>query len=179
VTNVVETVCAQILALLEHDDNSQLVIESLERSGHDIIRATNFKDAIEFLQNRSVALILSDVHLENGGNVFDFMVWTNRNPLTITTPFVLFSNHPTPLAKHLEDGVRTTARLLGAAAFITADNFNSGEFRRQIDSLLPTTDHGETAIKKPVARLRIVNGERHVRRESKKAPWRLPQARRS
>jgi len=151
--------CAQILALLENDDKSQLVIEALQRSGHEVIRTKNFKDAIAFLQGKSVALILTDVHLENGGNVFDFLVWKNRNPLSKETPFVLFSYQPTPLAKHLQDGVRTTARLLGAAAYISVDIFNSGEFRREIDSLLSVPDHGLKDIEKPSQHTNTEYGE--------------------
>jgi CheY-like chemotaxis protein len=144
----VETVCAQILALLEQDDNSRLVIDSLTRSGHDVVRSKNFNDAISVLQNKKVAIIISDVHLENGGNVFDFLTWVTRNPLTCKTPFVLLSYRPTPLAKHLEDGVRTTARLLGAASYISTDSFNSGEFRKHIDKLLQASDQSGTETEK-------------------------------
>jgi CheY-like chemotaxis protein len=151
--------CAQILVLLEHDDNSQLVIDALERSGHEVIRTRSFKDAIAFLHNKSVGLILSDVHFENGGNVFDFLVWKNRNLLTTNTPFVLFSYQPTPLAKHLQDGVRTTARLLGAASYITVETFNAGEFRKEIDSLLLAPDNPLNAIEKLEHYTKTENGE--------------------
>ncbi len=143
------TVCAQILALLEDDEQSKIVIESLEQSGHNIERSPNFREAIAFLENRSVVLIISDVHLANGGNVFDFLIWAKRNPLTSNTPFILLSYQPTVLAKHLEDGLRTTARLLGATSYITTDRFKIGEFRRQIDSLLPAAEKDGTQIEKP------------------------------
>jgi len=157
--SVVSSVCAQILALLEQDDNIQQVIESLTRSGHDVIRSKNFNDAISVLQNKTVALILSDVHLENGGNVFDFLIWATRNPLTCKTPFVLYSYQPTALAKHLEDGIRTTARLLGAASYITTDSFNSGDFRKQIDTLLQAKYESGTEVGKSGPSIQVVNGE--------------------
>lgn len=129
--------CPQILALLEEDENCQQVVESLMRSGHTIVRAPNFTNAMAILQNEQFELIISDVHLENGGNVFDFLKWVKKNPATHDTPFVLFSSRPSPLAKYIEDGVRTTARILGASLYITMEIFDSNEFRRQIDFLLP------------------------------------------
>lgn len=132
--------CAQILALLEQDENSRQVVESLKRSGHKVVAAKNFNDAISFLQDGRASLIISDVHLENGGNVFDFLKWVKKNPSTCAIPFVLFSSRPSVLAKYIEDGVRTAARVFGATMYIMMDVFDSDAFRKQIDSLLPEED---------------------------------------
>ena len=129
-----------ILALHEDDQNSQQVSKSLKESGHNVIQSKNFADAIRVLNSQHIDLIISDVHLENGGNVFDFLRWVKKNPSTQETPFVLFSSRPTPAAKYFEDGVRTTARVFGAAMYITMEKFDSKEFRKQIDSLLPTQE---------------------------------------
>ena len=134
--------CAQILALHEQDDTSRRVVESLQASGHSIVVCESFADAIDILQRgHEIDLILSDVHLENGGNVFDFLRWVKRNPSSgRATPFVLFSFEPSKMAKHLEDGIRTSARMLGAARYITMESFDSTDFCRQIDALLPSRD---------------------------------------
>jgi CheY-like chemotaxis protein len=132
-----EKVHALILALHEEDQHAQQVTRSLKLSGHGVIESKNFTHAIKVLNNQHVDLIISDVHLENGGNVFDFLRWAKKNPTTKDTPFVLFSFEPTPKAKYFEDGLRTTARMLGAAMYITLEVFDSDEFRKQIDSLLP------------------------------------------
>lgn len=129
--------CAQILTLLEEDKNSHQVVESLSQSGHKVSAVQDFNRAIGLLQERRFDLIISDVHLQNGGNVFDFLKWVKKNPKTSDIPFVLFSSQPSELAKYIEDGVRTSARVFGAAMYITMDVFNSDEFRKQIDSLLP------------------------------------------
>jgi len=129
--------CARILTLLELDENSLQVVGSLTRSNHNVIACNNFSDAIDVLKYKKVALIISDVHLENGGNVFDFLRWVKRNPLLRETQFVMFSSKPTLTAKYVEDGMRTSARILGAARYITMYKFDSDEFRKQIDSLLP------------------------------------------
>ncbi len=128
---------ALILALHEEDQNAQQVTHSLKLSGHGVIESKSFTHAITVLNSQHVDLIISDVHLENGGNVFDFLRWAKKNPSTKETPFVLFSSEPTTRAKYFEDGLRTTARMLGAALYITMEIFDSDEFRKQIDSLLP------------------------------------------
>ncbi len=137
---------ALILALHEEDQNARQVTQSLKQSGHRVIESKNFADAISALNIQQVDLIISDVHLENGGNVFDFLRWVKKNPSTKDTPFVLFSCEPTPKAKYFEDGLRTTARMLGAAMYITMEIFDSIEFRKQIDSLLPEGDRAAELV---------------------------------
>ncbi len=127
---------ALILVLHENDENSLQVAESLERSGHKVLQSKNFSHALQILQNQYVDLIISDVHLENGGSVFDFLRRVRKNPCTKDTPFILFSSKPTSQAKFLEDGLRTTARILGASMFITMQTFDADEFCKQINSLL-------------------------------------------
>lgn len=127
---------ARILVLLEQVKNSQQVMESLKLSGHKVVTVKDFNQAISFLQSNCVELIISDVHLENGGNVFDFLKWVRRNPSIRDLPFVMFSAKPSPIAKYIEDGVRTAARIFGATLYITMEIFDADEFCRQIDSLL-------------------------------------------
>jgi CheY-like chemotaxis protein len=136
-----EELHALILSLLEEHENSHQVTESLKQSGHTVIQSQKFTHAISLLQSQHVDVIISDVHLENGGNVFDFLRWVKNNPSTKDTPFVLFSCQPTLRAKFFEDGLRTTARVLGAALYISMEIFDSDEFRKVIDSLLPAGDH--------------------------------------
>jgi CheY-like chemotaxis protein len=128
---------ALVLALHENDGNSHQVAMSLKQSGHGVIMSKNFTEAMGVLESRHVDMIISDVHLQNGGNVFDFLRWVKKNPSTSKTPFVLFSHEPTAMAKYVEDGIKTAARVLGAAMYITMEIFDSDEFRRRIDSMLP------------------------------------------
>jgi CheY-like chemotaxis protein len=131
---------ALVLALNEDGKNSEQVAESLKRSGHNVLLSETFSHAISVLKTTHVDLIISDVHLENGGNVFDFLRWVRKNPSTIETPFVMFSAKPSAMAKYVEDGLKTAARVLGAAMFISMEIFDSDEFREAIDSLLPAED---------------------------------------
>ena len=137
-----------VLALQENDKNSKRVSDSLKLSGHDVVLSQNFRHAIEVLKNMHVDLIISDVHLENGGTVFDFLRWARNSPYTKNIPFVMLSIEPTRAAKHVEDGIRTSARALGAAMFISMETFDQEEFRRKIDSLLPAGEQAtEPSIK--------------------------------
>ncbi|MBY0359026.1 MAG: response regulator [Candidatus Obscuribacterales bacterium] len=136
------------MVLLEQIKNSQQVVESLTLSGHKVVAVKDFKQAISFLQSNSVDLIISDVHLENGGNVFDFLKWVRRNPSICDLPFVLFSSKPSPIAKYIEDGVRTAARIFGATSYITMETFDADELCRQIDSLLTEANRAASLAQK-------------------------------
>jgi len=144
--------CPNILALIEVDERANQVVESLKLPGHNVVACSNYKDAIGLIENTSFALIISDVHLENGGSVFDFLRWAKRNPLTCDTPFVLYSCNPTSTARYLEDGVRCSARLLGATEYIVMDNFDSNDFRRRISLVCPPIPKVSSAYpkKKPL-----------------------------
>ncbi len=136
---------ALVLALHENDKNAKRVSDSLKLSGHDVVLSKNFLHAIEVLKNMHVDLIVSDVHLENGGTVFDFLRWARSSPSTRNTPFVMLDTEPTRAAKHVEDAVRTAARVLGASMYISMEIFNSEEFRKKIDSLLPAMEQTNEA----------------------------------
>lgn len=128
---------ALILALHEDEINSAQVVQSLKLSGHTVLLSRNFAHALGILTSEHVDLIVSDVHLENGGTVFDFLRRVRKNPSTKDTPFVLLSSAPTNQAKYLEEGLRVSARMLGASLYITMEIFDPVEFCKQINSLLP------------------------------------------
>ncbi len=128
---------ARILALLEHPEAMELVANSLEHFGHGVYKADKFQDAMEILRQREVDLIIGDVHLQNGGSIFDFLRWVKGDPHMRAVPFVCFSTEPAEVPKYLKDGVRTAARALGAARYMTMEKFDRAEFIAEIDWLLP------------------------------------------
>jgi CheY-like chemotaxis protein len=128
---------ALILALLEEHDNSKQVKDCLEFCGHEVFVVDTFVKAKALLKTQNIDLIISDVHLENGGSVFDFLRWVKNLKRTADIPFILFSAKPSPMAKHLSDGVRVSARLLGAAKYIEMDAFDATLFQQHINGLLP------------------------------------------
>ncbi len=128
---------ARILALLEHLDAMELVVDSLEHFGHIVYKADKFQDAMEILRHREVDLIVGDVHLQNGGSIFDFLRWVKGDPHMHAVPFICFSTEPPEVPKYLSDGVRTAARALGAAKYMTMEQFDRAVFIAEIDWLLP------------------------------------------
>ena len=126
-----------ILALLELDENSAQVVDSLKDIDRRTTVCKKFTKAIELLEEKRCALIISDVHLENGGNVFDFLRWVKGDPHMHATPFVCFSAEPPEVGKYLADGVRTAARSLGAARYISMETFNERLFLHEIEWLIP------------------------------------------
>ena len=126
----------KILALLEDPKNLQQVSECLEQSGHCVLKATRFEVAMQILERQPVDLIVSDVHLQNGGDIFDFLVRVHLSPLLQNVPFVCFSFQPTELAEYLAAGVQTAARILGATSYISMRVFDPNEFAMRINDLL-------------------------------------------
>lgn len=127
---------ALILALLEGEDNTNKVKSCLEDAGHEVFVVDTFAKAVILLSSQKIDLIISDVHLENGGSVFDFLRLVKKGERTCVIPFVLFSLQPTPTAKYLADGVRMAARSLGAVKYIEMETFDAREFREQINMSL-------------------------------------------
>ncbi|MBK9773531.1 MAG: hypothetical protein IPP57_22410 [Candidatus Obscuribacter sp.] len=83
---------ANILALLEHPEPMRLIGGCLEHFGHTVLKANNFATAMDILRQREVDLIIGDVHLQNGGSIFDFMRWVKGDPHMHGIPFVCFSS---------------------------------------------------------------------------------------
>ena len=111
--------------------------DSLEHYGHVVLREKDFKGAMETLTCEGVDMIVADVHLQNGGSIFDFMRWVKGDPHMQAIPFVCFSAEPVEVSKYLRDGVRTAARSLGAVKYITMETFIPELFRDEIEWLLP------------------------------------------
>lgn len=128
---------ALIIALLEHPEQHAQVKSCLERAGHEVLFVENFARAKAVLKQHMFDLIMSDVHLENGGTVFDFLKWVKTEPSLQAVPFVLFSLEPSKLAKYLADGVQTTARAFGAAKYISMDKFDAEILAQEVADLLP------------------------------------------
>ncbi len=133
---------AKILVTMEHEKQRKLIGECLEHVGHNVTLVDTFHNAMEILRSADFDLIVSDVHLQNGGSVFDFLRWVKGDPHMHATPFVCFSAEPAEIGKYLADGVRTAARALGAARYITMDHFNAPLFLQEIEWLIPQKQVG-------------------------------------
>jgi CheY-like chemotaxis protein len=128
---------AKILVTMEHAAQRNELGDCLERVGHSVTKADTFHGAMDILRCTDFDLIVSDVHLQNGGSVFDFLRWVKGDPYMRATPFVCYSTEPKEVGKYLADGVRTAARSLGAARYVTMEDFDGPEFLREIEWLIP------------------------------------------
>jgi len=128
---------AKILVTMEHDDQRKLIGDCLEQVGHKVTKVDTFHNAMEILRSADFDLIISDVHLQNGGSVFDFLRWVKGDPHMKATPFICFSAEPPELGKYLSDGVRTAARSLGASRYISMEKFDGPTFLHEIEWLMP------------------------------------------
>ncbi len=134
---MVNNVDARILVTMEHPKERKLISDCLEHFGHCVVTADTFHNAMEILRSKDFDLIVSDVHLQNGGSVFDFLRWVKGDPHLRSVPFVCFSAEPPKVGKYLADGVRTAARALGAARYVSMEHFDKSVFLREIAWLLP------------------------------------------
>jgi hypothetical protein len=130
---------------MEHDSHAQLIKKGLEAAGHDVAIVDCFSKAKTLLESRCGTangqqvcdLIISEVHLGNGGSVFDFLKWVKDDPRLNAIPFVLLSLEPSDLAKYLSDGLRVAARFLGAATYISMDTFDAVLLNEELSIFLP------------------------------------------
>ena len=132
-----DSMTAKILVTMEHEAQRTLIGDCLEQVGHDVTKVDTFHNAMEFLRSVDFDLIISDVHLQNGGSVFDFLRWVKGDPHMYAIPFVCFSAEPPEVGKYLSDGVRTAARSLGAARYIGMEHFDAPQFLQEIEWLIP------------------------------------------
>jgi CheY-like chemotaxis protein len=128
---------AKIMVTMEHEAERKLIGDCLENVGHKVTKVDTFHNAMEILRSADFDLIISDVHLQNGGSVFDFLRWVKGDPHMKATPFVCFSAEPPEVGKYLSDGVRTAARSLGAARYIAMEKFDGPTLLNEIAWLLP------------------------------------------
>jgi len=127
---------------MEHEVQQEQIGDCLENVGHIVTKVDTFHNAMEVLRGSEIDLIISDVHLQNGGSVFDFLRWVKGDPHMRTTPFVCFSAEPPELGKYLADGVRTAARALGAARYIAMEKFDGPTLLHEIEWLIPEEKTG-------------------------------------
>lgn len=127
----------EILTLVESHQRWPRIISSLSRCGHNALLVDRYCDAI-FLLNQSIKcdLIISDVHLQNGGDVFDLLRWVRTSSDRADLPFIMLNCEPTLNARYLDETIRTTARLLGVSLYVTQEKFDSDELVGKIDMLL-------------------------------------------
>ncbi|MBU6452935.1 MAG: response regulator [Cyanobacteria bacterium REEB67] len=133
---------ANILVTMEHDAERNAIAACMENVGYTVVRVDTFHKAMDCLRKCDFDLLVTDVHLQNGGSVFDFLRWVKGDPHMRGVPFVCFSAEPPLAGNYLSDGVRTAARSLGAARYIAMEKFDATVFMHEIEWLIPENRTG-------------------------------------
>jgi len=128
---------ARILALLEDPELHAAMMGRFKRARHEVRIVQSLAQAKQALQEYSFDLIISEVHLENGGSAFDFLTWVRSDPARRPIPFVLLSINQSDLGRFLEDDVRKAARHLGAAKYISMKRLDPVLLAEELAPLLP------------------------------------------
>ncbi len=122
----------RVLVLQEKPENIANIELSLPDC--DLVHVGTVDEALDRLSSE-VDLIVSAVHLEHDGSVFDFLKLAKENPETSHIPFVFYCSQSSRFARSVRDGLQIAAMAIGADKYVTMETFNSMELR---DELLET-----------------------------------------
>jgi CheY-like chemotaxis protein len=124
---------ARIVVIHEISANHKRVHDSLPE--HEVLSFRKIPDAMRFMEENDVDLIISAVHLIEG-NVFDLLHWVKANRRLRRIPFVYFCAEPTELAKYVSGAIRSAAQILGATRYVAMEEFDQQNFRNIIQEVL-------------------------------------------
>jgi len=138
---------ASVLALQEKDENLVNILDSLPDCETEIVCTVH--DALAALDRKTFHLIISAVHLEHDGSVFDFLKSVRDNQFTKHTPFVFYCSRTTSFARSVRHGLQIAARTLGADRYITMEYYDRAHLRAEFIkalSLNPELSDHQTAL---------------------------------
>lgn len=121
---------AHILLLQEKPQNIINVKQALPECQFDCV--SSIEEAIELVRQKDYDLIISAVHLEHDGSVFDFLKGVKGDPNTSTIPFVFYCSQTSTFARSVRDGLQIAAKALGAEKYITMEKFEVHELRYEL-----------------------------------------------
>lgn len=119
----------RVLVLQEKQENIANIELSLPDC--DLIHVGTVDEAMDRLTS-DVDLIVSAVHLEHDGSVFDFLKLAKGNPETNHIPFVFYCSQSSKFARSVRDGLQIAARAIGADKYVTMELFDSLELRDEL-----------------------------------------------
>lgn len=128
----------EILILQEKDENVANIRSSLPECA--FVRVRTIEEAIPLLEHRYFDLIISAVHLEHDGSVFDFLKYAKSNPKSSSVPFVFYCCQSSTFARSVRDGLQIAARVLGADKYITMEHYDRDKLRAEFKDYLPLSE---------------------------------------
>jgi len=101
-----------IILVVEDEPATQLMLElMLQRSNHKVVSAVNGEDAIAFLANKPVDLVIADVWMP-GMDGLALLQQLRSNERYQNLPIIMFTASG-------DDRVRSEAKRMGASGFLT------------------------------------------------------------
>jgi CheY-like chemotaxis protein len=123
-----------ILALEKDAEDMVALKMALESPGHHLIAFKAFYEAVDYLENNQIDLIICNIHLRNGSS-FEFLHESKSKRPEV--PFLFYCIAPSDLTKPFLHTLSQAAQRLGAEDVIFMEEFDPGELCRQIESHLP------------------------------------------
>jgi CheY-like chemotaxis protein len=125
---------ARVLVLQEKSDNIANIQASLPDC--QLLHVRTVDEATELIF-RGVDMIISAVHLEHDGSVFDLLKLAKADERTKDIPFVFYCSQSSAFARSVRDGLQIAARALGADKYITMEEYDAKELRDEFIEYLP------------------------------------------
>ncbi len=126
----------QILLLEEDKREFDQLRRCIESNGHNVWKTTNIPDALTFLNDYKVDLIISAINLENV-DVFDFLGAVKINNKTQPIPFVFYSANKAQHERYATEIIRAAAKAMGARKYVLLNEFDSKKAWAEISEGLP------------------------------------------
>lgn len=131
----------KVLLLQEKPENVFNVQASLPDCQIEVY--DNVARAIRAIAEEEFHLIVSAVHLEHDGSVFDFLKTIKSQPSLQHIPFVFYCSKSTTFARSVRHGLQIAAHALGAEKYITMEHYDRDLLRRELLELLPWIPESE------------------------------------
>ncbi len=127
-----------VLLLQEKDENVANIRASLPECF--FVRVRTVDEALPLLDKQKFDLIISAVHLEFDGSVFDFLKCAKSNPKTASVPFLFYCSLSSRFARSVRDGLEIASLSLGAEKYITMERYDRDALRAEFTKYLPQLD---------------------------------------
>ena len=128
----------RILVLQEKPENMANIKAAL--ADCELAHVRTIEQAIPTLAKQRFDLIISAVHLEYDGSVFDFLRLAKGSPATKHIPFIFYCSQSSKFARSVRDGLQIAARALGADKYITMETYELKQLRKELLEYLPEID---------------------------------------
>lgn len=124
----------KVLVLQEKAENVFNIREALP--GCEIQLFDHVNQAIQAIGRTDFDLIVSAVHLEHDGSVFDFLKTVKTNIRFHHIPFVFYCSKSSTFARSVRHGLQIAACALGAEKYITMEHYDRDTLRDELISVL-------------------------------------------